>query len=209
MAKLGTDQQRRSRNEAGRARDGAMRVRRHGAELEEALLQAAWDEVSAVGYAGLTMEGVAARADTGKAVLYRRWPKRAELVLAAMRHHVGSITSEIPDTGDLREDVLIVLRQIKERAKQIGPDIIHGLRMESHDLPPEAFEITPTVMMTLLTRAAERGEVRREKVTPLIAALPGILIRHELLLSNATVPEAYLTEIVDNVLLPLVTTADR
>lgn len=66
--------------------------------------------------------------------------------------------------------------------------------MESHDLPPEAFEITPTVMMTLLTRAAERGKVRQEKVTPLIAALPGILIRHELLLSNATVSEAYLTD---------------
>jgi len=85
-----------------------VRVRRHGAELENALLQAAWDEARAVGYAGLTMEGVAARAGTGKAVLYRRWPRRAELVLAAMRHHLGSISSEIPDTGDLREDVLIV-----------------------------------------------------------------------------------------------------
>jgi AcrR family transcriptional regulator len=207
MAEAGTDQ-RRSRTEADRTRDSAMRTRRRGVELEHALLQAAWDEVSAVGYAGLTMEGVAARAGTGKAVLYRRWPKRAELVLAAMRHRVGSIADQIPDTGDLREDVLIVLRQIKDRAQQIGPDIIHGLRMESQDLPPEAFEITPTVMMTLLTRAAERGDVRPERVTPLIAALPGILIRHELLLSDATVSEAYLTEIVDSILLPLVATAD-
>ena len=62
--------------------------------------------------------------------------------------------------------------------------------------------------MTLLTRAAERGDVRPEKITPLIAALPGILIRHELLLSNATVSEAYLTEIVDSILLPLVTATD-
>jgi AcrR family transcriptional regulator len=207
MAEAGTDQ-RRSRTEADRTRDSAMRTRRRGVELEHALLQAAWDEVSAVGYASLTMEGVAARAGTGKAVLYRRWPKRAELVLAAMRHRVGSIADQIPDTGDLREDVLIVLRQIKDRAQQIGPDIIHGLRMESQDLPPEAFEITPTVMMTLLTRAAERGDVRPERVTPLIAALPGILIRHELLLSDATVSEAYLTEIVDSILLPLVATAD-
>jgi AcrR family transcriptional regulator len=206
MAKAETDP--RSRAEADRTRDSAMRTRRRGVELEHALLQAAWDEVSAVGYASLTMEGVAARAGTGKAVLYRRWPKRAELVLAAMRHRVGSIADQIPDTGDLREDVLIVLRQIKDRAQQIGPDIIHGLRMESQDLPPEAFEITPTVMMTLLTRAAERGDVRPERVTPLIAALPGILIRHELLLSDATVSEAYLTEIVDSILLPLVATAD-
>jgi hypothetical protein len=39
--------------------------------------------------------------------------------------------------------------------------------------------------------------------------LPGILIRHELFLSSATVSEAYLAEIVDSILLPLVTTADR
>ena len=207
MARASTDQ-RQSRDKSDRTRDGALRARRHGAELENALLQAAWDEARAVGYAGLTMEGVAARAGTGKAVLYRRWPRRAELVLAAMRHHVGSITSEIPDTGDLREDILIVLRQIRDRAEQIGPDIIHGLRMEAHDLPPEALEITPAVMMTLLTRAAERGEIPLEKVTPLIAALPGILIRHELFLSSAIVSEAYLTEIVDDIFLPLVTTAD-
>jgi len=207
MAKAGTDH-RRSRTEAGRTRDSAMRTRRRGVELEHALLQAAWDEVSAVGYASLTMEGVAARAGTGKAVLYRRWPKRAELVLAAMRHHMGSIADQVPDTGDLREDVLIVLRQIKDRVQQIGPDVLHGLRMESHDLPPEAFAITPTVMMTLLSRAAERGDVRPEKVTPLIAALPGILIRHELLLSDAAISEAYLTEIVDSILLPLVATTD-
>lgn len=58
--------------------------------------------------------------------------------------------------------------------------------------------------MIFLARAAERGEVRLEKVTPLIAALPGNLLRHELLLSNATVPEAYLTEIVDDIFSPLV-----
>jgi AcrR family transcriptional regulator len=203
-----SSEQRPGRDQAGRTGDGAMRVRRHGAELENALLQAAWDEARAVGYASLTMEGVAARAGTGKAVLYRRWPKRAELVLAAMRHQVGSITSDIPDTGGLREDVLIVLRQIRDRAQQIGPDIIHGLRAESQDLPPEVFAITPAVMMTLLTRAAERREVRLEKVTPLIAALPGILIRHELFLSSATVSEAYLTEIADDIFLPLVTSAD-
>jgi len=196
-----------SRAGAGSTRDSAVRPRRHGAELEDALLQAAWDEVAAVGYASLTMEGVAARAGTGKQVLYRRWPKRAELVLAAMRHHLGSIASEIPDTGDLRQDVLIVLRQIKDRAEQFGPEIFHGLRMESQDLPPEAFAITPGVMMTLLTRAAERGDISPEKITPLIASLPGILIRHELLLSNAAVSEAYLTEIVDEVFLPLVVTA--
>ncbi len=62
-------------------------------------LRAAWEEVSEVGYAQLTMEGVAARAGTSKPVLYRRWPNRAALVLAAMRRQVVPISSDIPDTG--------------------------------------------------------------------------------------------------------------
>jgi len=41
---------------------GGAATRRRGAKLEAALLQAAWDELTAVGYAALTMENVAARA---------------------------------------------------------------------------------------------------------------------------------------------------
>jgi len=66
----------------------AAQRRRRGALLERALLQAAWDELASVGYARLSMDGVAARAHTSKTVLYRRWPNRAALVVAAMRQHV-------------------------------------------------------------------------------------------------------------------------
>ena len=45
--------------------------RRRGPELEAALLDAVWWELAETGYARLTMEGVAARANTGKQVLYR------------------------------------------------------------------------------------------------------------------------------------------
>src|SRR5580704_17603611 len=62
-------------------------TRRRGEALETALLDAAWEELQAVGYAGLTTEAVADRAGTSRAVIYRRWPKRAELVIAALRVH--------------------------------------------------------------------------------------------------------------------------
>ena len=52
------------------------RQRRRGEELEAALLEAAWAELVEVGFARLTMESVAARAKTGVAVLYRRWPRK-------------------------------------------------------------------------------------------------------------------------------------
>jgi AcrR family transcriptional regulator len=181
------------------------RRRRRGTALEDALLQAAWDEVSAVGYANLTMEGVAERAGTSKAVLYRRWPRRAELVLAAMRRHVVSIKDKVPDTGSLREDLLAVLRLTRQHFHEIGPDIAHGIMSERHDLPRDDSELMPEVMMTLLNRAAERGEIRLVKVTPLIAALPGDLLRHRLLLAGGEAPDAFLEEVVDDVFLPLVT----
>jgi AcrR family transcriptional regulator len=184
--------------------DAQARPRRRGGKLEDALLQAAWEEVSAVGYANLTIDAVAARAGTSKPVLYRRWPNRAALILAATRHRLVSITSDIPETGDLRQDVLTVLRQFRDRYQQVRPDIIYGLLTELHDMPTDVFEVTPGVMTTILAHAAARGEARLDKLTPRIAALPGDLVRHELLVSRGLVSDAVLAEIVDEVFLPLV-----
>ncbi len=117
--------------------------RRRGAALEDALLTAAWDEVTAVGYAKFTMEGAAARAGAARSVLYRRWPNRAALVHAAMRHHMGSLDDRVPDTGDLRTDILLVLRDIRGKFLEVGPEVVHGLMSEATDLPPELMEVTP------------------------------------------------------------------
>jgi AcrR family transcriptional regulator len=184
-------------------RDGGT-SRRRGTKLVDALLQAAWDEVATVGYANLTMEGVAARAGTAKSVLYRRWPNRATLVRDAMRRRVGSMASDIPNTGDLRQDLLSVLQRYRNTYQQIGPDVTHGLLTELADLPNDVYEVVPGIMMTILTRAAERGQVRLDKVTPRIAALPGDLLRHELLLPHGNPSEAFLAELIDDILLPLV-----
>jgi len=186
---------------------GQVVSRRRGPALEDAILQAAWEEVSEVGYAKLTMEGVAARACTGKAVLYRRWPNRAALVLAAIRHRTVPISAEVPDTGRLRDDVLAILERLRRRYVEIGPAIIHGLLGEIHEVPPSVFDVVPDVMRTVLQRAADRGEVRQDRVdqvTTRVASLPGDLLRHELMLSLRPVSDAFLAEIVDEIFLPLV-----
>jgi len=58
---------------------------------------------------------------SGPSVLYRRWPNRAAPVHAAMRHHMGSLDDHVPDTGDLRSDVLALLRQVRDKFLQVGP----------------------------------------------------------------------------------------
>src|SRR5215218_6373882 len=86
-------------------------TRRRGETLEQAIFQAVLDQLQSVGYARLTMEGVAACAHTGKAALYRRWPRKEDLVVDALDHAMPSL-AELPDTGSLREDLLALLRRM-------------------------------------------------------------------------------------------------
>lgn len=187
------------------------RQRRRGATLEDAILRAAWDELAAVGYADLTMEGVAARAGTSKAVVYRRWPSRPALVLAAMRRHAPLLSGEVPNTGELRGDVLALLRRVSRRLGEVGQETIYGLLADYFRdaelfarLQTEVLQTGADVMMTILRRAAERGEIHLDKITRRIATLPVDLVRHELLVTRAPVSESALTEIVDDIFLPLV-----
>jgi len=189
-------------------RNAAGTSRRRGKVLEDALLNAAWEEVTSVGYAKFTMDGVAARAGTARSVLYRRWPSRAAVVLAAVRHRVGSLTDQVPDTGDLREDVLGVLRHNRDTFQDIGPDIVHGLIAESGDLPADVYEITPTAIATVLQRAAGRGQARQDRITPRITSLPGDLLRHEMTHPHGNPSDGFLAEIVDEIFLPLVRPPD-
>src|ERR1700727_42549 len=85
------------------------RQRRRGEELEAALLEAAWQELVEAGFARLTMESAAARAKTGVAVLYRRWPNKDDLVLAAIRHPGMPPPVHPPDPGPLRGDMTALL----------------------------------------------------------------------------------------------------
>jgi AcrR family transcriptional regulator len=185
-------------------------TRRRGATLENALLDAAWEELHSVGYTRLTMERVAERAGTSRAVIYRRWGNRAELVIAAQRHHQPVLSGRIPDTGTLRGDVLAVLRRASRRISTPGPDILVGLLADllADDeaygyLQDQLLSSGTELMMTIVGRAATRGQARSD-VTPRIARLPLDLLRHELILTRHPPSRSAIYEIVDDIFLPLV-----
>jgi AcrR family transcriptional regulator len=200
---------------AARARDAGDggQLRRRGEALERAIFAALWEELADVGYARLTMEGVAARAHTSKPVLYRRWSTRAQLVVAAMMYGVPT-REELPDTGDLRSDVLALFRQLESRFDDMPVDAVRGLIFEVLG-DPEAGAIREYVMqsecedlvLALLERAAARGEIDPGKITRRIARVPKDLIRSEYLTrmnGRGRVPDDVIEEIVDEVFLPLV-----
>src|SRR5438128_907003 len=86
--------------------------------VDEAILSAAVDLLAQVGFARLTMEQVAARAGVGKASVYLRWPNKVTLVAEAIQHR-SAVVPDVPDTGSLREDMLLFLRSLL-RGKAAG-----------------------------------------------------------------------------------------
>jgi AcrR family transcriptional regulator len=187
-------------------------TRRRGTKLEAAILEAAWDELTEVGYPGLTMEGVAARAKTSRAVLYRRWPNRPELVVAALGHHAAVAPIGVADTGTLRGDLLALLRHMSARVGEVAgvfsfliADYFQQEGLSPAVLRERAVAGVPSEMALILERAVERGEVDPARLSPRIRSLPVDIVRHDLIMNQQPVPDSTLVEIVDKIFLPLVT----
>jgi AcrR family transcriptional regulator len=185
--------------------------RRRGAELEAALLEAAWDELRAVGYPQFTLDGVAARAGTSRPVLARRWSSGAELLVAALRHRASTAVPPPPDTGTLRGDVLAVLRQMSAAVGEVAgllsflfADYFSATGRPPADIREQTIAGRGSAMTAIIERAVRRGEVDPARLTAHIVSLPVDLVRHDLIMNQAPVPDETLLEIVDRIFLPLV-----
>ncbi|MHB8869099.1 MAG: TetR/AcrR family transcriptional regulator [Thermoleophilia bacterium] len=92
-----------------------------------AILEAALDAFVEEGYQGMSMEDVAARAGVGKTTLYRRWPCKDDLLLAAIESLLEDF--HVDDTGDVRADLTSAVRQAhhfitKTRAGDVLPRML-------------------------------------------------------------------------------------
>jgi AcrR family transcriptional regulator len=185
-------------------------TRRHGEELERALLDAAWTELIENGYATFTMDAVCARAGTSRPVLYRRWEDKHALVRAALAHALARNSIVIPDTGTLRGDTIALMESADhERMQLFAVMTVHlsGYYQETGTSPADLREMLmsgrPRVSRIVLERAVARGEVAADKVSERIAVLPYVLLQQEFLLTLKPVPKAVIEEIVDSIYLPL------
>jgi AcrR family transcriptional regulator len=109
-----------STKSAFRKRAASVPAGRRGASVVSGVLQATGEELNAVGYAALRVEDVAERAGVNKTSIYRRWPTKDELVIDALRHGYEE-QQFIPDTGDLREDMLQYIRHLINQVKDPIP----------------------------------------------------------------------------------------
>ena len=144
-------------------------------------------------------------------MLARRWSSRVELVVAAIRHRTAVAAPDLPDTGTLRGDVLALLRQLSASVSEIAgvlsfmfADYFDATGLSPSDLRERAIAGTPSRMAAIIQRAVERGEIDSDRLSPRIASLPVDLVRHDVIMNRAPVPDDTLIEVIDRIFLPLV-----
>jgi AcrR family transcriptional regulator len=185
--------------------------RRRGAVLERAILDAALEQLGTVGWNGLTMEGVAAGAQTGKAAVYRRWPSKEDLVADALRSGLPSYDN-VPDLGSVRDDLLALCRRARDAMFSRPGFALRAVLHECDTMQAERFHavifegvIEPTIKMLreVITRGIDRGEVREEAANSYVFdAVPAMMMyRSKVCGSEWTDQE--IEEMIDRLMVPL------
>jgi AcrR family transcriptional regulator len=132
---------------------------------ESAILEATIALLAELGFGGLTIDGIAARAGVGKATIYRHWSSKAEVALEAFRAFIPPLDD--PDTGSFTEDVRSVIHQIVDGLSNsplagILPSLVDAAERdpEVERLFKEFGGTRRAVLRGIFTRAAQRGELR-------------------------------------------------
>lgn len=160
------------------------------ARVVQAVLEATLEELGRVGYAALTFEGIAVRAQVNRTTIYRRWPTKFALVHAAMVATKDS--DEPPDTGSVRGDLLALAKRRLEtmslpRTRALAAAMISEAPDSELVQGAQAFREKARAMVAeVVERAIVRGELPPRTdpdliQQPLFSVLfSGVLLRREL-----------------------------
>jgi AcrR family transcriptional regulator len=182
-----------------------------GVGREDAILAAAAELITEIGYERVTVDAIAARAKSSKATMYRRWAGKAELVAEALRRSAeGAGTTPPPDTGTVRGDLLDAVAGITRAVTGTGGPALLGL--------VEGIRSDPALRELIADQISRRGRVEAEMISArartrgedvaterVVLALDVAIARVLLLTLLRGVPldEAVQRDLVDEVLLPL------
>jgi AcrR family transcriptional regulator len=159
------------------------------------------------GYDRLTVEAVASAARASKATVYRRWPSKAELVLAAFIEGVRQVAVP-PNTGTLRGDLLQLGETISQQGRQHASTIRAVLvEVSRHPALNDAMQHQfidqrKALIQHVLHEAVDRGEIAEAAITDeLWDLLPGYLIFRSIT-SDRPPTRRTVQVLVDEVMLP-------
>jgi AcrR family transcriptional regulator len=169
------------------------------------VLEATLAVLDEVGYGRLALEEVARRAGTTKPALYRRWPTRQQLVLAALEVRLGG--PRAPDTGCTICDLDECLKLFVGSFKRLRPDVIGPLLADCVDdrelrsaFMATLFEPPRAAVKQTLDRAHARGDLRDDVDRDLILDLIGSLVHYRAVFRHAPMSDRELERVVEALL---------
>ena len=134
-------------------------------DAHDAVLAAAAALLEEVGYQGITIEGVAKRADVAKSTIYRWWKSKPTLVMDAYRQTIER-RMPTPDTGSVAEDLAVFVTELYRVSEHpLRVKALRGLMAEAQlDAAFEEpfrqwVESRRAVVRHLLARGVDRGEL--------------------------------------------------
>ena len=185
------------------------RKRDHTAD--DRIIEAALDVLAESGFDSMTMDVVAARAKAGKATVYRRWASKAELVRDALiRMSRSSVElDDLPDTGDLRDDLLSLLKPYSAKSSERKLRVLARLGSffsEHQQLAEEAmagiYEPWTDVNRKLMRRAIERGELPAGAPVDSACGVIVAMVSYNSLTLRKPFGKAAYSALLDDILLP-------
>ncbi|MGW6056115.1 TetR/AcrR family transcriptional regulator [Streptomyces sp. NPDC055189] len=181
---------------------------RGGQAREDQLLSATLEVLREVGYSRMTVDNVVSRAHASKATVYRRWPSKSDLIVAAFENATRDLPAE-RDTGSLRGDLLAALGDVLDELDRFG-DVMVDLLGELGRNPELASTIRDGYIamrrqsvMSAFERAQNRGEIPADvDVQPLWDLAPAVIFFRRFNMGQRVADEE-VRALVDEVVLPL------
>jgi AcrR family transcriptional regulator len=188
------------------------RGRKRDDTLDGHILDAAIEVLARDGYEHMTMDAVATAARAGKGAIYRRWPSKAQLVVDAIAHTSAVEVPLPPDTGSLRGDLHALLdgrpKPKDARLMRVMAGLVAVLPLHP-DLAAIAREQLAEprrlVQRSLFERAVARGEIPPGRDLDSLSYVMPALVFHRQMVLGEPVDQAFLSHLIDQVLLPLAT----
>jgi AcrR family transcriptional regulator len=143
-------------------------------DIERRVIAAALSIYGEVGWAGFSLDRVARRAPVGKAALYRRWPTKEDLLLAALEH-LAEPPAEDADPEDLRACLVSIAEQVIDMFVGGKALVLPRVLIEAAQYPAHFDEMVQNIVRArfgharmIIQAAVDRGELPAGTVPDLI-----------------------------------------
>ena len=183
-------------------------------QIDAALLDATLAVLKRAGYGGLTLEEVARSAGTTKPAIYRRWPNRQRLVLAALGSRLG--IARAPDTGCTLCDLDECLKVFVAAFRRMPPGVIGPLfadcagdRELRKAFMTALFDPPRAAVRETLDRAYARGDLHDDVDLDLVLDLTASFVHYRALFGHASTSDMEIERVVEALLQGIATDYPR